>query len=474
MMNGKRQFRRWSACDLQALESRALLSAAPLTPFAPPAAGRTPVVMATIVMAPVVVVPPVAVLATEAGLIARASAMLPASAPLTSVLVTAVGLAEAELAGVSAPTVQIKADPFVTMKRFSCANIPDEGQAPVLAAPGALLFDSIQPDVAENTAAVVVLDRGERDFPLMAPGSETGSLGAELNHDAYELARAAAGQSLTVTQTQRPADVESAAALPASAPQSFAAASQVLVQAAVAPAPPLPPRARAQASEPAALPTVFSQQVIAASTPLRHVGDNSVDGVGLGAAVVWAARTGGESLVASGELAIAGSTLVSWLDGATGAIGQLGVAPTAATAGATLGLSAGATRGVTAGTAGIAREAGQAARVAIGSMQQIAVLPANVVYRFASFDPVATFVDAMAAFAGESASVPPISPAPLDATASGRVPRRAMAVTAAVLAVDAMLGLRWLASRRAARRKCSRAHDSLFPRRQADPLPLGL
>jgi hypothetical protein len=65
---------------------------------------------------------------------------------------------------------------------------------------------------------------------------------------------------------------------------------------------------------------------------------------------------------------------------------------------------------------------------------------ANILYRFANFDPVATFSDSLADFARESASV-----GPLETTPSSH---RALIVTAAVIAVDTLLAAHWYNERR--------------------------
>ena len=94
----------------------------------------------------------------------------------------------------------------------------------------------------------------------------------------------------------------------------------------------------------------------------------------------------------------------------------------------------------------------------------MAGLPAQLVYRFASFDPAATFADAMAAFAGESASVAPLQRAaqPL---------HRAWVITGAVLGADAILAARWYLSRRQAKKQAIAVNPE-SP--QAGRLPPGL
>jgi hypothetical protein len=100
----------------------------------------------------------------------------------------------------------------------------------------------------------------------------------------------------------------------------------------------------------------------------------------------------------------------------------------------------------------------------------IVSMPARALYRFAGFDPVATFADAMADFTRESLGTTPV------ATVEQRqVPsRRAWYITGAVLVVDGLLVARWLSERAAARKKDKKSVRTNPESPQAGILPTGL
>ncbi|HWE04592.1 MAG TPA: hypothetical protein VG326_19460 [Tepidisphaeraceae bacterium] len=146
------------------------------------------------------------------------------------------------------------------------------------------------------------------------------------------------------------------------------------------------------------------------------------------------------------------SNLMSWLGGAT-------INGPAVTAGDSAG------RGVNIPQAISAPQAiAGAAHAAMATLTgPILHAPANVIYRFATFDPNRTFADAMAAFAGESASISPVE-------AARNHSHRAWFVTGLVIGADVLLAVRWYAGRKHVRKKSTQ--DPQSP--QAVPLPLGL
>ncbi len=93
-------------------------------------------------------------------------------------------------------------------------------------------------------------------------------------------------------------------------------------------------------------------------------------------------------------------------------------------------------------------------------------IEAHLLHRFAAFNPAGLFADALAAFAGESASMTPV------AATSPVARHRAWIVTALVVGIDAFLAARWYAGRWTRRKKQTIA--TIPGSEQAGPLPSGL
>ncbi|HET6251906.1 MAG TPA: S53 family peptidase [Tepidisphaeraceae bacterium] len=257
--------------------------------------------------------------------------------------------------------------------------------------------------------------------------SQTGSISVQLQHP---------------TQ-QGPKDVQQGQ--PVSSPS----------QSQVAPPPSSQPGtvAQAPAPAPAALPTVFNDTLIHHDVAAVAVRAGPVRLDDLSAPQPVAALASATAAVWLGQV---DGALVSWLSGHGDAKAAGPASALAAKAGSMAAISNPAPASL----------AHSAAALASQIVAPTMALPANIIYRFANFDPVATFSDAMADFARESASLSPI------ATVSDHPSHRAWWITGAVLGVDAMLAGRWYLDR-AARRK-EKQSDSTSKDHQAGLLPSGL
>ena len=97
-------------------------------------------------------------------------------------------------------------------------------------------------------------------------------------------------------------------------------------------------------------------------------------------------------------------------------------------------------------------------------------IPAGIAYRFANFDPSATFSDAMSDFARDAASMSTIA----TAVPTHHASQRAWVITGAVLGVDALLVANWYADRARKLKAKTQASTSSSQSPQAGPLPTGL
>lgn len=201
--------------------------------------------------------------------------------------------------------------------------------------------------------------------------------------------------------------------------------------ASVSPSASAAPGSSAPAAAPAQLPAVFSNTVIRPSAASFSAPRS--ERIELSSLVTHLQPTSALAVV-GGWMGEADRSLGAWLSG--GGMSSLVADVT------TLGIADVDLGGADAAGSEIAAPAVISPSAALATVLAAPLIaaPANILYRFANFDPVATFSDAMAEFSRESATLAPLHP--------DQGSRRAWMITGIVLTADVLLATRWYLNRR--------------------------